>query len=190
MWQEIPELKLIQKFLTKQESNELMQEVSSLPLVKDEIKLFGKTFPIPRKHLFMGDEGLTYTYSKITLPAYSWSPFLQKLREKVIAVTGEDYNSVLINYYESGLDSNGWHSDNERELGAHPALFSVSIGASRKFSVRKTGETKTAFAILLEEGDALWMKSGFQNKYQHSIPKTSQIKELRVNFTFRKVVKL
>ena len=35
------------------------------------------------------------------------------------AATGTPFNSVLLNYYRSGQDAMGWHSDDEPELGVH-----------------------------------------------------------------------
>ena len=42
------------------------------------------------------------------------------------------FNSVLLNLYRDGMDSNGWHSDNEPELGNDPKLH-PSLLAKRGF---------------------------------------------------------
>jgi alkylated DNA repair dioxygenase AlkB len=43
---------------------------------------------------------------------------------------------VLLNLYRNGVDSMGWHSDDERELGERPVIASVSLGATRRFRLR------------------------------------------------------
>ena len=54
--------------------------------------------------------------------------------------TGHVYNSVLCNYYENAKDGVQWHSDDEYSLGTHPVIASLSLGATRKFQIRKKPE--------------------------------------------------
>jgi alkylated DNA repair dioxygenase AlkB len=44
----------------------------------------------------------------------------------------------LLNLYRDGKDSNGWHADNEKELGQNPVIASLSFGAARNFSSNTT----------------------------------------------------
>lgn len=184
----IPELTLKPDFITESQANKLWSELSALPLVADPIKLFGKVYPIPRKHLFMGDDDLIYSYSNIPLKAHVWTPHVKDLLTSVNDFCDTTFNSLLINFYQTGRDSNGWHSDNERELGPDPQLFSLSMGGARAFNIRKKGTTRMCAKILLEDRMALWMKKGFQSQYEHCIPKTSKEVAPRFNLTFRKIV--
>ncbi|WP_438489734.1 alpha-ketoglutarate-dependent dioxygenase AlkB, partial [Listeria monocytogenes] len=67
------------------------------------------------------------------------------LKHAVEATCGVRFNSVLLNRYRNGLDSLGWHADNEPELGDAPVIASVSLGAMRMFDLRHrtTGATHT-----------------------------------------------
>ena len=82
----------------------------------------------------------------------------------------------------------GWHSDDEKELGVNPVIASVSLGGERKFLIRERKDHKNKREIILKNGSLLIMKSGFQSKYQHSIPKTKKKVRERINLTFRKIV--
>ena len=57
-----------------------------------------------------------------------WTDLLLDIRKRVETVTGESFNSVLLNYYRDNRDSMGFHSDFEPELGDRPVIASVSLG--------------------------------------------------------------
>jgi alkylated DNA repair dioxygenase AlkB len=80
----------------------------------------------------------------------------------------------------------GWHSDDEAELGPHPLVASISLGAERRFLVRRKGESRSA-ELVLGCGSLLLMKRGCQEIYQHSVPKTRKPLGLRINLTFRQI---
>jgi alkylated DNA repair dioxygenase AlkB len=128
---------------------------------------------------------VTYTYSKITMPALPWTPTLAALRDKVEAVTGVRPNFVLCNYYRTGSDSVSWHADDEKELGPNPFISSVSLGAERDFLLKhRSGEQVT---VRLVSGSLLVMDGPLQTFWQHSIPKTKSPVGGRINLTFRLV---
>jgi alkylated DNA repair dioxygenase AlkB len=120
------------------------------------------------------------------------NPFTEPLHEilqRVIEVTGYPYNSVLINLYRNGMDSNGWHADNEKELGENPVIASVSFGAERTFKLKSnTGNEK--HSILLRNGSILLMDGKTQHEYKHCIPKEPKVLEPRINLTFRTIFEL
>ena len=51
------------------------------------------------------------------------------------AKTWIDFSLLIfyINLYRDGNDSNGWHADNEKELGRNPIIASISFGEERPF---------------------------------------------------------
>lgn len=155
---------------------------------QDTLRLFGKTFSIPRLHAFYGDEpSLKYTYSGITLVPFPWCSVLLELREKAYQTTRIRFNTALLNLYRNGSDSNGWHCDAEPELGKNPVLFSVSLGADRKIQF-KSKETGNIITVLLKNGDALLMGENTQLKCLHAVPKMKAVTEPRINITFRNIV--
>ena len=59
---------------------------------------------------------------------------LRSLLKMIHKKTDYRFNSVLLNLYRDGMDSNGWHSDNEPELGNDPKIASITLGEERVFS--------------------------------------------------------
>jgi len=90
--------------------------------------------------------------------------------------------------YRDGTDSNGWHSDDEKELGTDPIIASVSLGAIRKFQLRHKKDKTLRHTLELENGSLLVMKGNTQHCWQHQIPKTKQVTQPRINLTFRYIV--
>ena len=72
--------------------------------------MFGKQVNIPRLQAFMGDRGIRYTYSGLTLTASGWHPLVEQLKQAVEAATQCSFNAVLLNLYRDGQDSMGWAS--------------------------------------------------------------------------------
>ncbi len=80
----------------------------------------------------------------------------------------------------------GWHSDDEPVLGATPTIASVSLGAARRFRIRRRLD-RACFDLVLEHGSLLVMSGTSQREYQHSVPKTAKPTHERINLTFRTI---
>jgi alkylated DNA repair dioxygenase AlkB len=152
---------------------------------QDDIKVFGKIYKQPRLTALYGDGGATYTYSGITMFPKPFSKALKEIKNKIEKVCDLKFNSVLLNFYRDGSDSNGWHSDDEKELGINPAIASISFGAVRTFQLRHKKDRKNRKNIQLEDGSLLLMQGTTQHFWQHQIPKLKKVKEERINLTFR-----
>lgn len=150
-----------------------------------EIKLFGKNILQPRLTALYGDIDKTYTYSNLTLLPNPWNPLLIHLKEKLESRFNLKFNSVLLNLYRDENDSNGWHADNEKELGMDPQIISISFGEKRLFQLKHNTNPNEKFSFELEHGSVLIMKKGSQLNYKHQIPKSKQPKKQRINLTFR-----
>ncbi|WP_445632630.1 hypothetical protein NSTC745_04178 [Nostoc sp. DSM 114161] len=55
------------EFLSKQEADELYQHCQELQWQQNQIRMVGKTMPVPRLECIYGDEGCDYLYSKSVL---------------------------------------------------------------------------------------------------------------------------
>ena len=82
----------------------------------DEAIIFGKRIITKRKVAWYGDEPFQYTYSKTTKSALPWTKVLLELKKKTEEVTGEAFNSCLLNLYHDGSEGMAWHSDGETAL--------------------------------------------------------------------------
>lgn len=173
-------------FLTVEESDRFFSDLyESINWRQEQIKIFGKTRPVPRLTAWYGDAGKSYTYSGIEHHAQPWNPTLKLIKSKVEDIAEVSFNSVLLNLYRDGKDSMSWHSDDEPELGQNPIIASVSLGATRRFSLKHKISKNLKFNIDLTGGSLLLMKAETQHFWQHQIPKTSQVVEPRINLTFR-----
>lgn len=167
----------------------LKNELSWKP---DEVRLFGKTHITKRKVVWMGEKGSSYTYSGATRYAEAWTEEvlrLKKICEKTLAEHHifTEFNSCLLNYYPSGQEGMGWHSDNESAMGKESIIASVSLGAERRFIFKhkKEGIKKE---LLLTSGQMIVMRGSTQEFWLHSLPKSVKVQGGRINLTFRKVL--
>jgi alkylated DNA repair dioxygenase AlkB len=149
-----------------------------------EIKLFGKKYLTPRLEAFYAEENKSYGYSGQRLVTSSFTKELKQLKEFIELKFSIQLNSVLINLYRDGNDSNGWHADDEPELGKNPIIASLSLGASRRFDL-KNSTTKEKLSLELEPGSLLVMGGELQHHWKHQVAKTKKVNDPRINLTFR-----
>ncbi len=173
-------------FFSAQKSNELFAKLlTEVPWQHDNITVFGKTHPQPRLTALYGNEGKPYGYSNIIMQPYAWNPLLTYIKSEIETICNENFTTVLLNQYRDGKDSNGWHADNEKELGRNPIIASVSFGAERIFQLKHNTILDLKQSITLQHGSLLIMKDETQHFWKHQIPKTAKKIDKRINLTFR-----
>ena len=119
---------------------------------------------------------------------HAWNPTLIFIKDKVEQVANQNFTTVLANLYRNEKDSNGWHADNEKELGRNPIIASISLGETRKFQIKHHTNKEYKCNLELTHGSLLLMKEGSQIHYKHQIPKAAQPKKPRINLTFRTIL--
>ena len=175
------------QFLDNNEADFWFENLNStISFQSGEIKLFGKTFKKPRLEAFFADGNLSYSYSGQQLNTQRITDELNELKTRVESVSQLDFNAILVNLYRDGQDSNGWHADNEKELGSDPLIASVSLGAERIFEMQHI-HSKKRIKLNLEHGSLLCMLQGSQRFWKHQLPKDKSVHLPRVNLTFRKI---
>jgi len=158
--------------------------LSTIAWKNDEAKIFGKHFITKRKAAWYGDNDFSYTYSNTTKHALPWTKELLELKMLAEKISGQIYNSCLLNLYHNGDEGMAWHSDNEKSLELNTAIASMSFGAERKFML-KHKLSKQGVSVLLESGSLLVMKDTTQTHWLHCLPKTKKVNKPRINLTFR-----
>ncbi len=156
-----------------------------VPWQQEDIKVFGKVYPQPRLTALYGNNGKPYSYSSITMYPQIFDDLLKELKEAVEEVSGVHFTSCLLNLYRDGRDSNGWHADNEKELGRNPVIASVSLGATRFFHLKHREDKNIRYKLPLEHGSLLLMRGATQHHYLHQVAKTKKTVGNRINLTFR-----
>jgi alkylated DNA repair dioxygenase AlkB len=154
---------------------------------QDHLKMFGKLIPVPRLEAWVADEGLDYTYSGIHHDPDPWIDELVELRDLSSSHTGTRFNSVLCNLYRDGSDGVDWHADDEPEFGQMPVIASLSLGATRRFDLRRVDDHSIKVELELHHGDLVIMSGTTQTLWRHRVPKTKKPVGERINLTFRTV---
>ena len=166
----------------------LSRLIEQTPWQTGNVTLWGKRYPQPRLTAWYGDPDAVYTYSGMRLQPMAWTADLQRIRAKVEAATGAQFNSVLLNYYRDQRDSIGLHSDDEPELGAQPVIASLSLGEERVLLLKhRRDKTVKPVRIKLNSGSLLLMKGETQRNWKHGIAKQVRVCGPRVNLTFRRI---
>lgn len=159
--------------------------LSQTPWRNDPITVYGKTYPQPRLTALFGHEGKPYAYANVVMQPHPWTPLLTFLKEEVEHIAHTHFTTVLLNLYRHGQDSNGWHADNEKELGRNPVIASLSFGAERAFHLQHNTLREEKLKIPLTSGSLLLMQGTTQHYWKHQIPKTARPVGPRINLTFR-----
>lgn len=186
------------QFFDAAKATELLRDlIASTPWETHLVHIFGREIASPRLSSWHGDPQCSYRYSRMRYEPKAWTSHLSEVREKLAREGVGEFNCVLANFYRSGADSMGWHSDSEPELGTNPLIASVSFGAPRRFCLRHKapGEKLANNALpgqyraelLLNSGSLLVMADGTQKNYQHALPKMAKVGAPRVNLTFRQI---
>ncbi len=172
-------------FSPKESADFLYRLRSEIPWRQDYLNYYGRQVPLPRLTAWYGDPEKAYNYSHIHNRPRLWTELLRTIKTRVEAVSGAEYNSVLLNLYRSGRDSVSWHRDDEPELGDDPIIASLSFGAARVFQMRRLGRSTQQIDLQLTDGSLIVMGRGTQRFWEHRIPKTQEVVEARINLTFR-----
>ena len=164
----------------------LQEMIDNTDWRQEEITVYGKPYLQPRLSAWHGE--LSYSYSGIRLEPQPWTATLFNIKARVEALTGHEFNSVLLNYYRNQNDSMGMHSDDERELGPQPAIASLSFGEERTFLLKhKTRKDLKTTRLALPAGSLLLMQGDTQQYWRHGINKERHPCGPRVNLTFRAI---
>ncbi|MCY1329325.1 2OG-Fe(II) oxygenase superfamily protein [compost metagenome] len=161
--------------------------VAETPWERPSVRLHGRDYPVPRLVAWYGDPEATYRYSGLVHRPLPWTPLLGEIRARVVESVGQPLNGVLLNYYRDGRDSMGWHSDDEPELGRNPLVVSLNLGGTRRFDLRRKGDTAIECSLELGAGSLLVMSGATQHYWQHQVAKTRRAVAPRLNLTFRLV---
>ena len=170
----------------------------------------GQTVGVSPKTHVQADPGLSYyytkhMYSKESGDVHDWSPMVTEIKERVEALTGYDFDLVLIQRYPAGETKLGFHRDLEQVFdpvtGEHleqkgikgeAVVVSVNFGDTREFAFSRTYDTRGIVgSVDLGDGDVLVMMEGIMDDpklggFLHSLRPGSDIGP-RINLTFRRI---
>ncbi|WP_242056070.1 hypothetical protein [Nostoc flagelliforme] len=89
-------------FLSLEQANSLYQHCLKLEWQQNQIRIAGKTMPVPRLECIYGDAGCDYLYSNsVFLKPLTWTDNLAKLRDSITALTSYKFRIVIGNQYRT-----------------------------------------------------------------------------------------
>jgi alkylated DNA repair dioxygenase AlkB len=119
-------------------------------------------------------------------PAEEVAPDVIRLAAgRVVAATGVPFNSVGLNLYRDGRDSVAPHNDHLDEIVSGFPIALLSLGATRRMTIRAKEPPRRVLHVDLAEGSLLLMSYETQLHYTHAIPKTKDRVGARISLAFR-----
>jgi alkylated DNA repair dioxygenase AlkB len=117
-------------------------------------------------------------------------PVLEEARrlldESYGAELGERFRTVGLCLYRDGRDSVAWHGDTIGRASSEDTMVAiVSLGAPRRFLLRRRGGGAPALRYELGPGDLLVMGGSCQRTWEHSVPKSVRPVGPRISVQFR-----
>jgi len=103
----------------------------------------------------------------------------------VVERLGVPFTSVGLNLYRDGRDSVAPHNDHLNELRTGFPIVLLSLGATRRMTIRAKEPPRRAVHVDLEPGSLLVMDYATQLHYTHGVPKTTDPVGERISLAFR-----
>ena len=95
------------------------------------------------------------------------------------------FTSVGLNLYRDGRDSVAPHNDHLNELRKGFPIALLSLGATRRMTIRAKAAPRRVVHVDLEPGSLLVMDYATQIHYTHAVPKTADEVGARISLAFR-----
>ena len=112
-------------------------------------------------------------------------PTLRDAAARLIAHTGTPFNRIGLNYYRDGNDSVAPHNDRLADLVRGEPILLLSLGATRRMTIREKQPPRGVIHVDLAAGSLLAMDYATQLHYDHGIPKTRDVVGPRISLAFR-----
>lgn len=159
--------------LTPEESARLFKDLRAIvPWRSERRMMYDREVDVPRLVARMPiDTSLPSSLAGIV-------PIVERL-------AGVRFTSIGMNLYRDGRDSVAPHNDHLSELVSGEPIALVSVGASRRMTIRSKAKPRRTFDLDLEPGSLLLMSYQTQRTYDHGIPKTNQDVGPRISLAFR-----
>ncbi len=118
-------------------------------------------------------------------PASDTPPAILAAAARVSTHLGVPFNAVGLNLYRDGRDSVAPHNDHLYELREGFPIALVSLGATRRMTIRAKTAPRRTTHIDLEPGSLFVMDYATQLHYTHGVPKTNDPVGERISLAFR-----
>jgi len=131
--------------------------------------------------------GQTYNDSCVEYHVVPMHPLLIPLCDAIERQVRFRPTNCLLNYYETGRSTMGFHSDATYNLAAGTGVAIVSLGAERKLTFRSKADPSLLIHFPLPHGSLLYMTRLTQDFWTHAVKKT-ETDDARISLTFRHII--
>ena len=140
-----------------------------------------------REVLYIGD--YDYWYGKVKHKAFTAPPIIRAIIDFLNDKTGSTVNSCLITRYADGKCTCPEHEDNEGVINPASDIHTLSIGKTRKMTLRQKTKDGNIVAeeVELPENSLLTFSRKSQDYFTHEIPADVNVDEVRYSLTFRDI---
>ena len=145
------------------------------------IKMFGKTYQLPRKQALYSEYDISYKFSGMNVESNEIPNILKSILKDI----NVDYNAIFVNWYKNGSEYISAHSDDEKDIIENKEITSLSFGETRTFRIRSKDNKNNRMDFELKHGSLFIMGGKFQKEFTHEVPKTKKNNERRINLTLR-----
>jgi alkylated DNA repair dioxygenase AlkB len=122
---------------------------------------------------------------RLDSPAESTPHAIRDAARRVAERLEVPFNSVGLNLYRDGRDSVAPHNDHLNEIQKGFPIALVSLGATRRMTIRAKAAPRRAVHVDLEAGSLFVMDYATQIHYTHGVPKSSEPVGERISLAFR-----
>ena len=112
-------------------------------------------------------------------------PELRALAARLTAETGSPFTHLGFNYYRDEHDSVAPHNDRLADLARGHPIVLLSLGATRRMTIRAKRPPRHVIHVDLVAGSLLSMDYDTQLHYDHGIPKLATPCGPRISLAFR-----
>jgi alkylated DNA repair dioxygenase AlkB len=141
----------------------------------DRRRMFNREVDVPR---LLG-------HYRLDSPQSSTPTAIWDAADRVIARLDVPFNSVGLNLYRNGADSVAPHNDHLYDIRKGFPIALVSLGATRRMTIRTKAAPRRSMHVDLEPGSLLVMDYATQLHYTHGVPKTNAVVGERISMAFR-----
>lgn len=114
---------------------------------------------------------------------------IRAMRHAVEDFCGVEFLSAGLNFYRDGNDSVAPHGDHVEEAVDEAPVALVSLGATRRMTIRSKSKPRRVFDRDLEPGSLLVMSYASHLNFDHGIPKTRYAVGPRISVAFRRILR-
>ena len=147
----------------------------------DTLNINGSVFKERRGTAWFSSSNTPFQYGGKNMEPKKLPQILNEIKEKLKNITGEYYDSVLVNYYPDGNSAMKYHSDPLYDTWTENQAI-VSFGSTRKLIYREKTNKDIKYEFVLNSGDIIISSANCQEKYQHCLKKSKNSINPRFSF--------